>query len=101
MQAKPNKTNLEYIHAFHAQPALPCLAICSTTETVVIGFVTSPGTHGITTSAAWCESLLEKEHVALVAGSAFGAEGHVRMSFAAAEEKLTAGLDRIARFLGA
>ena len=59
------------------------------------------GTHGITTSAAWCESLLEKEHVALVAGSAFGAEGHVRMSFAAAEEKLTAGLDRIARFLGA
>jgi aspartate aminotransferase len=59
------------------------------------------GTNGITTSAAWCESLLEKEHVALVAGSAFGAEGHVRMSFAAAEEKLTAGLDRIARFLGA
>jgi len=42
VQAKPNKTNLEYIHAFHAQPALPCLAICSTTETVVIGFVTSP-----------------------------------------------------------
>jgi len=59
------------------------------------------GTNGITTSAAWCESLLEKEHVALVAGSAFGAEGHVRMSFAAAEEKLTAGLDRIARFLRA
>jgi aspartate aminotransferase len=59
------------------------------------------GTNGITTSAAWCESLLEKEHVALVAGSAFGAEGHVRMSFAAAEEKLMAGLDRIARFLRA
>jgi aspartate/methionine/tyrosine aminotransferase len=35
-----------------------------------------------------------------VAGSAFGAEGHVRMSFAASEEKLTIGLDRIARFLG-
>ena len=40
-----------------------------------------------------------EEHVALVAGSAFGAEGHVRMSFAASEEKLTDGLDRIARFL--
>ena len=52
-------------------------------------------------SAHWCEALLEKEHVALVAGSAFGAEGHVRMSFAASEEKLAAGLDRIARFLGA
>ena len=54
-----------------------------------------------TTSAQWCEALLEKEHVALVAGSAFGAEGHVRMSFAAAEEKLSAGLDRIGRFLQA
>jgi aspartate aminotransferase len=54
---------------------------------------------GIATSMQWCEALLEKEHVALVAGSAFGAEGHVRMSFAAADEKLAAGLDRIARFL--
>jgi aspartate aminotransferase len=54
---------------------------------------------GITTSAAWCEQLLEREQVALVAGSAFGAEGHVRMSFAAADEKLVAGLDRIERFL--
>ena len=57
------------------------------------------GTNGITTSRQWCEALLEKEHVAVVAGSAFGAEGHVRMSFAAAEEKLEEGLDRIARFL--
>jgi aspartate aminotransferase len=57
------------------------------------------GHGGITTSMQWCEALLEQEHVALVAGSAFGAEGHVRMSFAAAEAKLTAGLDRIERFL--
>ena len=54
---------------------------------------------GIATSLQWCEALLEKEQVALVAGSAFGAEGHVRMSFAASEEKLTKGLDRIERFL--
>ena len=59
------------------------------------------GKNGITNSMQWCEALLEKEHVALVAGSAFGAEGHVRMSFAASEEKLGEGLDRIARFLGA
>ena len=57
------------------------------------------GRGGITTSGQWCEQLLEREHVALVAGSAFGAEGHVRMSFAAAETKLMAGLDRIERFL--
>ena len=56
---------------------------------------------GIGTSTAWCEALLEQKHVALVAGSAFGAEGHVRMSFATAEEKLAAGIDRIASFLDA
>ena len=55
--------------------------------------------HGPIDSVTWCEQLLEKEQVATVAGSAFGAEGHVRMSFAASEEKLTQGLDRIARFL--
>ena len=55
--------------------------------------------HGPQDSVTWCEQLLEKEHVATVAGSAFGAEGHVRMSFAASEEKLTMGLDRIASFL--
>ncbi|MGI9176730.1 MAG: pyridoxal phosphate-dependent aminotransferase [Pirellulales bacterium] len=54
---------------------------------------------GIGTSTEWCEALLERKHVALVAGSAFGAEGHVRMSFAASEEKLSAGIDRIASFL--
>jgi len=56
---------------------------------------------GIGTSMEWCEALLERKHVALVAGSAFGAEGHVRMSFAASEEKLSAGIDRIASFLDA
>lgn len=54
---------------------------------------------GLTTSLAWCEGLLEREQVALVAGSAFGAEGHVRMSFAASDEKLSRGLDRIEKFL--
>jgi aspartate aminotransferase len=56
---------------------------------------------GVATSMQWCETLLEKHHVALVAGSAFGAEGFVRMSFAASEPKLAAGLDRIASFLDA
>ncbi len=53
----------------------------------------------IRTSLAWCEALLDREQVALVAGSAFGSEGHVRMSFAASEEKLSRGLDRIEKFL--
>ena len=53
----------------------------------------------VTNSVEWCEALLEAEQVATVAGSAFGAEGHVRMSFAASEAKLTDGLARIGRFL--
>jgi len=60
----------------------------------------SPG-RGVATSGQWCEALLEREQVASVAGSAFGAEGHVRLSFAASEEKLDRGLDRIERFLAA
>jgi aspartate aminotransferase len=56
---------------------------------------------GVATSSQWCEALLEQEQVASVAGSAFGAEGHVRLSFAASEEKLNRGLDRIERFLAA
>jgi aspartate aminotransferase len=56
---------------------------------------------GLATSGQWCEALLEREQVASVAGSAFGAEGHVRLSFAASEEKLNRGLDRIERFLQA
>jgi aspartate aminotransferase len=59
-------------------------------------FFAIPGTR---TSLQWCEDLLEKEHVAVVPGSAFGAEGHVRMSFAASEAKLDDGLSRIDRFI--
>lgn len=59
----------------------------------------SYGGKQVTTSVEWCEALLEAEQVATVAGAAFGAEGHVRMSFAASEEKLAEGLDRIERFL--
>lgn len=59
----------------------------------------SYGETSVTNSVEWCEALLEAEQVATVAGSAFGAEGHVRMSFAASDEKLTEGLARIGRFL--
>jgi aspartate aminotransferase len=59
----------------------------------------SPGGRVTDTSVRWCEAILEEEEVAVVPGSAFGAEGHVRMSFAASEEKLDEGLRRIDRFI--
>jgi aspartate aminotransferase len=53
----------------------------------------------ITDSASFCQAALESAHVNLVAGSAFGAEGYVRLSFAASREQLTGGLDRLEAFL--
>ena len=53
----------------------------------------------ITDSAGFCQAALESAHVNLVAGSAFGAEGYVRLSFAVSREQLTGGLDRLEVFL--
>jgi aspartate aminotransferase len=52
-----------------------------------------------TDSAGFCLGALEGAHVNLVPGSAFGAEGFVRLSFAAAREQLAGGLDRLERWL--
>jgi aspartate aminotransferase len=38
-------------------------------------------------------------HVNLVPGSAFGAEGYVRLSFAASREQLGAGLEKLEQLL--
>jgi aspartate aminotransferase len=48
---------------------------------------------------AFCDWLLETAHVALTPGSAFGMPGTVRISFATSEERLEAGLERLARAL--
>jgi aspartate aminotransferase len=50
-------------------------------------------------SAAFCAAALEGAQVNVVPGSAFGAEGYVRLSFAASREQLEAGLDRLERWL--
>jgi aspartate aminotransferase len=46
-----------------------------------------------------CERLLEATGVALVPGSAFGAPGHLRLSFAASTATLDDALERMERFL--
>ncbi len=53
----------------------------------------------IENSQQWCLALLERHHVATVMGSAFGAEGYVRLSYAAGLEELQEGLERIEAFL--
>ena len=57
------------------------------------------GGHQVTDSASFCRAALESAHVCLVAGSAFGTEGYVRLSFAASREQLNGGLDRLEQWL--
>jgi aspartate aminotransferase len=50
-------------------------------------------------SATWCLELLAQKGVATVMGSAFGAEGYARLSFATDMKTLESGFDAIAEFL--
>lgn len=50
-------------------------------------------------STDWSLTLLEQEKVATVMGSAFGAEGYARLSFATSMENLEAAFDRIEKFV--
>jgi aspartate aminotransferase len=54
----------------------------------------------VNNSSDWCLQLLAQQGVATVMGSAFGAEGYARISFATNLDTLRSGFDRIAAFLG-
>lgn len=56
---------------------------------------------GIADDVDLAQHLLDKAGVALVPGSAFGAPGHVRISFATSQENLAQALDRIEAAVGA
>ncbi|WP_435360368.1 pyridoxal phosphate-dependent aminotransferase [Haloarchaeobius sp. DFWS5] len=45
---------------------------------------------------AWCEGAIDEAHVATVPGSAFGTPGYARLSYAASEERLREGVERLA-----
>ncbi|MBM3997554.1 MAG: pyridoxal phosphate-dependent aminotransferase [Planctomycetes bacterium] len=53
----------------------------------------------ITDSTTFCSAALETVHVNLVQGSAFGAEGYARLSFATSREQINKGIDKLADFL--
>lgn len=55
---------------------------------------------GVTTDVELAEYLIEHAGVALVPGSAFGLNGHVRISIATSQENLTKALDRLEQTLG-
>jgi aspartate aminotransferase len=51
------------------------------------------------TDTDWAARLLEKTGVAVVPGEAFGAPGHIRISYAVAPSILNTGLDRMRDFI--
>lgn len=53
----------------------------------------------VNNSTDWCLTLLAQQSVSTVMGSAFGAEGYARVSFATSMPQLEAGFDRIEAFL--
>jgi aspartate aminotransferase len=53
---------------------------------------------GTATDVELCERLIDEAGVALVPGSAFGAPGHIRFSFAASMSTLDAALARLENF---
>ena len=50
-------------------------------------------------STTFCERLVREGGVALTPGAAFGADGHVRLSYCCADGLLAEGLDRLERFV--
>ncbi len=58
----------------------------------------SIGGQTLETTLQLCEALLEEAQVAFTPGSAFGAEGYVRLSCAAAVEEIEKGVERFAAF---
>jgi aspartate aminotransferase len=57
------------------------------------------GKQGLNTAMQFCERLLDKAHVAVVPGEAFGTDSHVRISYAASMTDLERGLQRIHDFI--
>ena len=57
------------------------------------------GRDGIGNTLQFAEKLLEKAHVAVVPGEAFGTTSHVRISYATSMRELERGLDRLHRFI--
>ncbi len=55
------------------------------------------GNHVLDTAERLCDWLLEEHGVATVPGSAFGARGSIRLSFAASEQDIEKALARLAR----
>ncbi len=92
------------VDRFNAMPGLSCLMAGGAFYAFpdargAIANLYKSGKINVATDMALAEYLLEKFDVAVVPGSAFGAEGYFRISFATSMDNLRTALDRIAKAL--
>jgi aspartate aminotransferase len=92
------------VDRFNAMPGLSCLMAGGAfyafpDARAAIANLHKSGKINAATDMALAEYLLEKFDVAVVPGSAFGAEGYFRISFATSMENLQVALDRIEKAL--
>ena len=92
------------VDRFNAMPGLSCLMAGGAfyafpDARLAISKLHKTGKISEATDMAFAEYLLEKFDVAVVPGSAFGAEGYFRISFATSMDNLRVALDRIEKAL--
>ena len=92
------------VDRFNQMPGIQCIAAGGAfyafpDARVAIQNLHKAGKIAAATDMAFSEYLLETAGVAVVPGSAFGAEGYFRISFATSMENLSHALDRIASAL--
>jgi aspartate aminotransferase len=51
------------------------------------------------TSLEFCDALLEQKQVAAIPGIAFGADDHIRLSYATDMASIEKGMDRLDKFV--
>jgi aspartate aminotransferase len=85
------------IPALNALPGVSCA--CPRGAFYAFPDVSAHFREGQADSTAFAERLLEEAHVAVVAGAAFGADRHIRISFACSRRELQRGVERIEAFL--
>lgn len=106
VEGKAEKERLEMLSAFQTRRDLMCSLLAQDDRLsfpeplgAFYVFVDLAGACGKLDTAAFCISLLEEEGLALIPGSAFGAEGCVRLSFAASNSDIEKGVRRLRDFI--
>ena len=58
------------------------------------------GRLGVSNSVEFVEKLIDEARVAVIPGDAFGADDHVRISFACSTEQIEEGMNRLGNLIG-